>query len=111
MDLIGKMDKRVAFQTNNPAASGAGNRDIYSTVFTAWGYLKYNSGNRDGSYGDILGNQSATLTVRKQQALVAVLGMSLKMVIDGQVWTVQGYEQLEGELYYRFSITRQQKNG
>jgi hypothetical protein len=108
MDLIGKMDKRVAFQTNNPAASGAGGRDVYSTVFTAWGYLKYNGGNRDGSYGDILGNQSATLTARKQQALVAVLGMSLRVVIDGQVWTVQGFEQLEGELYYRFSITRQQ---
>lgn len=109
MDLIGKMDQVVAFQTNSPAASGSGNRDIYTTVLTTRGYLKSGGGSRDGSYQDIAGNENWTLVVRKQTALVAILGMSLKVLINGKTFTVQHFEDVEQEhFYYKFSLTRQQ---
>lgn len=108
MDLIGLMDKVVAFQVNTPAASGAGNRDIYTTAVTTRGYLKYGSGSRNGGFQDIQADQSWSLTVRKQAALTAILSVSLKVVIESQTYTVQGWADInEDHFYYKFSLTRQ----
>lgn len=109
MDMIGRLDKIVAFQTNAPVASGAGNRDIYSTVLTTRGYLKFGGGSRSGADYLIEGNQAWTLIVRKENALVAILGMSLKVLIEGKLYTVQSFEDIDEEHgYYKFSLTRQQ---
>lgn len=108
MDLIGRMDKIVAFQVNNPVASGYGDRDVYTTALTTRGYLKAGGGSRDGSFQDIQGNQSWTLTVRKENALVAILGMSLKVLIESRTYTVQHFEDIdEDHSYYKFALTRQ----
>lgn len=109
MDLIGKMDKVVIFWVNNPDPSGAGNRDEYTAAVTTRGAFQYGSGARDGSYADIMGNQSARLIVRIQDAVTAILGMSVKVQIGLQMWAVQDYHDMdEGNMYYKFSLTRQQ---
>ncbi len=108
MDLVGQMDKVVVFKTNAPTALGAGNKDGYSTLLTTRGYLKKSVGSRSSAYSDILGDSSYSLTVRRQAALTAALSMSLRIEIEGNRFTVQGWEDIEEEhFYYRFSLTRQ----
>lgn len=106
MDLVGNMDKVVVFSTNAPTTEGAGKHDVYSTLLTTRGFLERSSGDRSLVFGEIDGNSSWTLIVRKQAALTAALAMSLKVEIDGRLYTVTAWEDIkEKHFYYKFNLT------
>lgn len=102
-DAIGKMWRRVEFLKNVPVSSGAGNKDGYELSLTTRGELVRNGGNREAGMGDINGFISFTLRVRKHNALTALITMSLKIRIDGQVYTIHSWDTTD-RMYDRFNI-------
>ncbi len=108
MDLIGKMDKVCVLKQNTPGTLGAGAVDSYATLLTTRGWLRKSSGNRSLSFGDLVGNDSWKLTVRKENALVNNLRHDLKWVIDGRTFTIQTWTNVgERSFYYEFELTEQ----
>lgn len=105
---IGNFDKIVTFLVNNSTALGAGGKDGYTDLLTTRGKLRRGGGGRGVAYGDIEGNESFTLEVRKQSLLTSNLTMSLKARINGKIYTLQGWDEIEDkDLYYRINLTRQ----
>ena len=105
---IGNFDKTVTFLVNNSTDLGAGGKDNYTPLLTTRGYLRKGGGGRTNAFNDIEGNESWTLYTRQQALLAANLTMSLKMLIQGQVFTLQGWEDIEEKhLYFKFNITKQ----
>lgn len=104
---IGNFDKTVTFMVNNSTDLGAGGRDNYVPLLTTRGYLQKGGGSRTNSFSDIEGGESWTLYVRQQRLLTDNLSMSLKVLIRGLVYTMQGWEDIEDKhLYYKFNITK-----
>jgi hypothetical protein len=121
-DIIGNMDKIVTIYTNTGMDAGAGGKDNYVLLLETRGYLKKLSGNRTGAFGEILGDNSYHLIVRREATLTDKLNdpsfnnMALKIEIaetitNGTVqrrFTVQTWENLnEDYFYYKFSLTEQ----
>lgn len=105
---IGAFDKRVTFMVNNSSMLGAGGQDGYVDLVTTRGRLVKGGGGRNVSFGEIVGNESYTLTVRQQKILRDNISMSLKARIDGKVYTMQGWEDIEDKhLYYKIELTKQ----
>src|SRR3954469_16606608 len=99
---IGKFDKTVTFLMNNATTLGAGGKDNYVPLLTTRGYLVKGGGSRTSAYGEIEGNESWTLHVRQQSLLTANLSISLKVLIQGQIFTLQGWEDIKDKhLYYK----------
>ena len=105
-DMIGKMDAACELLQNTPVSLGAGNKDQYAILLTTRGYLKKMSGNRTGGLADIALDNSWTLIVRKQAALVNALRADLKWRIGGKVYTIQTWEDVnEDHFYYKFTLS------
>jgi len=106
MDLIGRSDKICELLQNTPVAQGGGNKDAYEVLLTTRGYLKKVGGNRSGGIGDILLDNSWSLIVRKQNALVQALRADLKWRIEDKVYTIQTWEDVnEDHFYYKFTLS------
>ena len=87
---------------------GAGGKDNYNPLLTTRGYLQKGGGSRSAQYADIVGNESYTLYVRQQSLLTENLSISLKALIQGQFYTVQGWEDIEDKhMYYKFNLSKQ----
>lgn len=107
MDLIGEMDAICRLMANNPNPLGAGNQDAYTVLLSTRGKLRKRSGNRASVTADIIIQNSWTLTVRKQNALVQALRPDLKWEIRGEWYTVQTWEDLkEDHRFYVFELTQ-----
>lgn len=105
---IGNLDKVVVFMVNNSTDLGAGGKDNYVALLTTRGYLTKGGGSRSSAFSDILSGESFTLYVRQQRLLTANLTTSLKAVINGQTYTMQGWEDIEDKhLYYRLNMSKQ----
>lgn len=110
-DLIGNMDKVVTFYVNTPTDAGAGgNNDGYSAALTTRGFLKKQSGDRNSQLYDLAISNTWYLTVRKQNALSAILSPSLKVGVQGKegLFTVQSWEDVqEDHFYYKLTLSQQ----
>jgi hypothetical protein len=105
---IGKFDKVVVFKTDTPSDLGAGAEDNYTTLLTTRGRLERNGGGRSGAFADITGTESWTLWVRKQTALVNALSIAMKVEIEGYLYAVTGWEDIEERhFYYKFSLNKE----
>lgn len=105
---IGKFDKTVTFLVNNSTQLGVGGKDGYTPLLTTRGHLTKGGGSRTNGFGDIEGNESWTLYVRQQRLLTDNLTMSLKALIQGNIFTLQSWEDIEDKhLYYKLSLSKQ----
>lgn len=105
---IGNFNKTVTFLVNNSTDLGAGGQDGYVPLTTTRGFLRKSSGGRNNAFGDIQGDESWVLYTRQHKLLSDNLSMSLKVLIEGRVFTMQSWESMEDKhLYYRFNITKQ----
>lgn len=97
---IGRLRDVVLFRVNLGATAGAGGQDNYTDLLTTRGRLTRSSGSRSAQFGDIEIGESWTLVVRKQAKLTANLSTSLKVVVEGQTYTMQGWEETGNRPYY-----------
>jgi hypothetical protein len=113
---IGLMNKRGMLQKNvqvdlRPGKSPA-KKDVFEEVVTTKGYLYEGKGRRTLSSGEIVFDAETTFRVRFQDAIWNVLTTaakkSLKWIIEGRVFTVQGWNKVqEKNCYIDFVINEQ----
>jgi len=110
---IGKMDRRVVMQGNNPTVTATGGQvdGDFSTYANTRGYLRRKSGNKAIVFGDIALNNSWELYVRFQINIQQNLRADNKIIIDiSRVFKVEGFELIEEDrMYYRIDLTEQTK--
>lgn len=93
---IGKMRDRVEFLNNTgKSVLGAGFRDGYTTVYTCWGMLRMNGGNKDLGFGREFIINQYFLTVRHSEALATALKVSTKVKVDGVQYSLMKYDLIE----------------
>lgn len=97
---VGRLDRRVVMQANNPTAtaSGGSKDGDFSSYATTRGYLKHDSGSKAPSFGDIMLGSDWTLWVRFQQGIEDNLRADNRILIDGtRLFKVKSFELLQEE--------------
>lgn len=103
---IGEFNKVVAFKSNSASALGAGLADSFSTYCTTRGRLRRLSGSRGLSFGEMVGNDSFELTVRRESLLDTNLSLSNKVLIDSVTYTIDSIEKIEEKRFYYKLVIR-----
>ena len=105
---IGFLNKVVVFKKNTPTTLGAGSKDAYTTLLTTRGTIRKQNGSRGISFGEILESSSYELIVRVQILLESNLSTSIKVEMDGRLFTVSSWEKIEEKrFYYKIQLNEQ----
>lgn len=106
MAVIGNMRQKGALQNNTPIAYGAGKKDSYAEVATAWGQLKKQSSARVNELGDTTLASNWTWECRFNSDLENLIGKSSRWVIENRFFTITGYEQIDQRrFWYKFFLS------
>lgn len=103
---IGKLAQSGQLQTNTPVAQGAGFKDSYATLLTCRGELTKMSGSRFLDNSETVMDNKWQWVCRYQAAIQNITQKkSIRWIIDGRRFTVNGYELIgQKKRYFRFIL-------
>jgi hypothetical protein len=103
---VGSQRSRATFINNTPLPVGAGQKDVYSALFTTYLNLRKRSGSRLDDSGELVISKAYEAVGRFASVLDGI-NKSTKVVIDNRTFTITDWDLIdERKFYYKFQFTQ-----